>query len=567
VRESVTVLPPPRVIPLAPVLNYDALQNWDGGDLTITWLAPATAPPEIGRFIPPGFGRPSVYIYRARSINEIDPANRVAAIVVSGSSATFENLRATPGEILYAELTTGSWAVRFPVKRRSLAAPAISIQPASLAAAIGIDVSFSVTAAGPELSYQWHKDTQPIPGETGATLRLKSVQLPHAGTYAVRIFNTGGEIISQPATLTVIAPPTLTRDITEMQVLVGSPANFAVTAAGSDLRYQWTRDGAPIVGASQASLSFAAIQFNHAGSYSVTISNSAGAISSASSRLVVNPVTRLANLSVRTRVGDGRNGAPLTVGITVSSGDDGAEKPLLLRGAGPTLAAFGVSDAAAAVHISLLRDSAVVASNAGWRGLAAIAEAGSRVGAFAFANASSLDAALLESVVSAGYTARISSVGTAGVALAEIYDITPVESFAVTTPRLTNLSALTNVGIGGDLLIAGFSLVGAASKTLLVRAIGPTLGVFGVTGTLADPRLDLYLSGNATPIATNDNWGAATNAAQVAQSAAGVGAFALALESRDAVLLVTLPPGTYTAQVSGVNNTIGAALVEVYEVP
>jgi hypothetical protein len=108
---------------------------------------------------------------------------------------------------------------------------------------------------------------------------------------------------------------------------------------------------------------------------------------------------------------------------------------------------------------------------------------------------------------------------------------------------------------------------GAGPKTVLVRAIGPTLGGFGVTGVLPDPKLELFQSGTAAAISSNDNWGAATNAGQVAAAAASVGAFPLALESKDAVLLVTLPPGTYTAQVSGVNNTSGAAIVEVYEVP
>lgn len=68
-------------------------------------------------------------------------------------------------------------------------------------------------------------------------------------------------------------------------------------------------------------------------------------------------------------------------------------------------------------------------------------------------------------------------------------------------------------------------------------------------------------------MSSNDNWGAAPNAAQVAAAAAGVGAFALAADSKDAVLLVTLQPGSYTAQVSGVDGTTGLALVEVYEVP
>ncbi len=80
---------------------------------------------------------------------------------------------------------------------------------------------------------------------------------------------------------------------------------------------------------------------------------------------------------------------------------------------------------------------------------------------------------------------------------------------------------------------------------------------------LADPKLDLFGAGNAL-IATNDNWGG--DAAQSATFSA-VGAFALANPStKDAVLLVTLDPGNYSAQVSGLGGSTGLALIEIYEV-
>jgi hypothetical protein len=78
---------------------------------------------------------------------------------------------------------------------------------------------------------------------------------------------------------------------------------------------------------------------------------------------------------------------------------------------------------------------------------------------------------------------------------------------------------------------------------------------------LADPKLDLFETGGTTAIASNDNWEAAT-----AVTFGSVGAFGLTAGSKDAVLLVTLTPGSYTAQVSGVGNAVGVALVEVYEV-
>jgi len=559
------------------VINFEQLQRWDGNLISIVWDSAS------------GVITSDTIILELRRANGTIAYSSPAATqpnrwVATNGVAVVPLLSSEPGEILQGTLSisqrqenSGSGFV--PVTNNVFLtftvvgpapSPTIGTQPLSRTVAIGTEATFSVVATGIGVTHHWQKNGVAIAGATASTRTLSSAAAADAGSYTVVVSNTGGRVTSSAATLTVSAPvaaPTLATVPLSQSVLHGAAASFAVTAMGTDLRYQWLRNGSVISGATLATLDLPATRLADAGSYAVTISNSAGTTTSTAVALEVAPITRLANLSVRTRVGNGENGNPLTVGITVSGGSPSIEKPLLLHGAGPTLAAFGVLDAAAAVRIALLRGTTVIGSNDGWRGLPAIADAGTSVGAFAFANSGSLDAALLQAVPSAGYSARISSVGAAGVALAEIYDITPAESFVETTPRLTNLSALANVGTGGDLLIAGFSLVGTASKTLLVRAIGPTLGLFGVTGTLADPRLELYLSGAAAPISTNDNWGAATNAAQVATAATQVGAFVLALESRDAVLLVTLPPGTYTAQVSGVNNTIGAALVEVYEVP
>jgi hypothetical protein len=74
--------------------------------------------------------------------------------------------------------------------------------------------------------------------------------------------------------------------------------------------------------------------------------------------------------------------------------------------------------------------------------------------------------------------------------------------------------------------------------------------------------LDLYRG--STLLQGNDDWGGTT---ELSAAFGAVGAFALPTGSRDAALLVTLPPGSYTAQVSGVTNTTGVALVEIYELP
>ena len=117
------------------------------------------------------------------------------------------------------------------------------------------------------------------------------------------------------------------------------------------------------------------------------------------------------------------------------------------------------------------------------------------------------------------------------------------------------------------MLIAGFVVQGTAPKQLLIRGVGPALAQFGVTGALSDPQLALFQQGVAGTLQQNDNWSSAANATQIAAAASAVGAFALPPNSKDAALLVTLPPGAYSAQVSGVGNAAGVALVEIYEIP
>jgi glucose/arabinose dehydrogenase len=136
------------------------------------------------------------------------------------------------------------------------------------------------------------------------------------------------------------------------------------------------------------------------------------------------------------------------------------------------------------------------------------------------------------------------------------------------SPRLIDISTRGQVGTGANLLIAGFVVGGTTSKTVLIRASGPAIGAapFNVPGTLPDPQLQLFGSGSPAP-ALGSNAGWAGNP-QIATAAASVGAFPWGNPAgRDAALLVTLPPGAYTAQVSGASGDSGVALVEIYDVP
>jgi hypothetical protein len=98
---------------------------------------------------------------------------------------------------------------------------------------------------------------------------------------------------------------------------------------------------------------------------------------------------------------------------------------------------------------------------------------------------------------------------------------------------------------------------------VLIRAVGPTLGSFGVTTALAAPRLDL--NRGSTTIGTNTGWTTGGNTAAIVAAASRSGAFALTAASADSVLLVTLAPGAYTAVVSASDGRPGVGLVEVYD--
>jgi hypothetical protein len=127
--------------------------------------------------------------------------------------------------------------------------------------------------------------------------------------------------------------------------------------------------------------------------------------------------------------------------------------------------------------------------------------------------------------------------------------------------NLANISTRGSVG-GGLSLIAGFVISGR-SKTVLIRAVGPTLATFGVPSPQSDPILSLYQG--AQVIASNDNWNSTSDASEIPVVSRQVGGFALGGTGLDSALLVRLDPGAYTANVSG-RGPAGEALIEVYEV-
>ena len=231
----------------------------------------------------------------------------------------------------------------------------------------------------------------------------------------------------------------------------------------------------------------------------------------------------LTNISVRNNVGS--DAQTLIAGFAISGGD----KSLLIRGVGPTPGDFGVNGSISDPTLGLFSGTTETQSNDNWD--TSISSIFQTVGAFALPD-NSLDAALVATLTSASYTVKVTgNNGATGIALAEIYDT----AFPTTPtgPRLTNISARSQVGTGAEVLVAGFVIGGTGTKNLLIRGVGPTLGNFGVNGSIADPQLTLFRSvdGTSTQVQTNDNWDSATLLA----TAQRVGAFDLPNSSLDTV--------------------------------
>ena len=204
--------------------------------------------------------------------------------------------------------------------------------------------------------------------------------------------------------------------------------------------------------------------------------------------------TRLANISVRGRAGTAEQ--TLILGFVIGGADG---KPILVRGVGPGLSSYGVSRALPDPELQLYSGSIPVAGNDDWGGVSELRDLFTLLGAAPLA-ANSKDAALSISLMRGVYTAHVTAAdGETGIALAEVFDA-EIGGAA----HVINLSARSQIGVGDDILIAGFVLAGSTPKTVLIRGAGPMLTELGVTSAMKDPQLALF-QGSAR-IVQNDDW-------------------------------------------------------------
>lgn len=415
------------------------------------------------------------------------------------------------------------------------------------------------------LSYHWSGPST-FTTTAGPTFTFTPNSVDFQGLYSLRVENTRGEARSLPLAITVLpADPVILQQPTRISGQSGRilTLNIAVNPASSLLVANWFRDGVPEATFNpnvSIGLSFE-VRPTRAGVYTVTLRNTAGvSVTSAPILVTVDDSSRFANLSTRAFVGPGEQAT--IAGFVIAPG---ARRLLIIRGLGPALGRFGVEGALSDPRFSVFDGSGrVVAANDNWENpdnvrLQADSAAFARVGAFPL-DRGSRDAAVRVDLPPGEYTVQLSNAsGQTGIGLVEIYeDDNRAE-------RIVNLSSRVLV-TSAAVAIPGISIQGPVSKKVLVRAIGPALTGFGVTGALANPRLDLK-NNAGTSVAVNDDWETSANAAEIRSAAVSVGAFALPPGSRDAAVLVTLAPGNYTALVEGAAGTSGVALVELYEVP
>lgn len=416
-------------------------------------------------------------------------------------------------------------------------ATAIATNPASPVsgtAGANLSVVFALTGSGntPE-SYSIIGILPPgltVPNAGGAagnlTLNASSGSISGvpttAGSFSVEItaFDSpnrglGTHGASDPFTLTFVITgsvneaPTISVQPQPQTVDLGGTAMFSVTATGSPTpAFQWRKEGVNLPGQNAANLTLTNVQASNAGNYTVFVSNSEGNVTSNAVALTVN--------------------LPPAPVITVN--------PVAMRSLDGADAFFAVQATGTGVTYQWRKD-----------GSALVGETNSNL---FLPGISATDAG--------AYSVRVSNAG--GFVDSTAANLTVASTGRV---RLVSLSTRAQVGTGGDILIPGFAIGGTGQKNLLVRAIGERLGDLGVDGVLADPTLNV-LSGS-TSLAANDDWQLAPDQAAMETARQSVFAFDLNPRTKDSSLLVSMSPGLYTAQASGVGGTTGVGLVEFYD--
>jgi len=169
------------------------------------------------------------------------------------------------------------------------AKPQITLQPASTSAQTGASATFVASVLGsPTLAYQWYFGTSALAGATNTTLTLTNIGAAEGGNYVLVITNSYGAVTSSVAMLNYLGLPLITTNPVSAYVTAGSPETFTVAASSSlPVTYQWYGPAGAISDATNSAYTIASVAVSDAGSYYVTVANSAGIATSATAELAV----------------------------------------------------------------------------------------------------------------------------------------------------------------------------------------------------------------------------------------------------------------------------------------
>ncbi len=428
--------------------------------------------------------------------------------------------------------------------------PSFTTQPTSETVNAGASATFTAAAGGnPTPTYQWQVSTNSgtswttlsdgngISGSATASLTVSSTTGSESGyEYECVATNTQGSATSSAATLTVNTPPSITSQPASQAVNAGSNIVLAVNATGAT-SYQWYFNNNAISGATGATFSLGSVSAGNTGAYTVAVTNGAGTTTSSAATLTVSPapVSSPITLQPVTQTINTSGSVVFTVstnGIVVSS----------LR---PQVAGLTPDTASPTYQWQFngvnLTDGGNISGSAGPQLFIQGATA-----------ANNGDYACV--VTTGGTAVRSNAAG--------------LQVEASSNPGyLISISSRAFVGTGDNILIGGFYIVGSTSATILVQAIGPGISAapYNVSGTLQKPALTIhqYQNGKDVVLYSNTGWG--SSPVLLAAAAAAYAQPVLTGGSPDSELLMTLPAGGYTAEITGADGGTGVALCGIYQ--
>jgi hypothetical protein len=274
-------------------------------------------------------------------------------------------------------------------------------------------------------------------------------------------------------------------------------------------------------------------------------SNDTGALASAELYGPQSPSAQLLNVATRLKVLTGDN---VLIGGFIITGTD--PKKVLILGVGPSLSQY-FSGSLADPTLELYQGNTLLQMNDNWK-----SDQQAEVEATGAQPSNELESAIVRTLDPGSYTAILRGKGDAtGIGVVQAYDLNQAAN-----SKFGNIATRGFVDSGDNAMIGGF-IIGSAnggSSTVVVRAIGPSLTNFGVSGALPDPTIDLH-DGNGATIAFNDNWADDANQGSIPQSLKPS-------DPHESALYRVLPSGTYTAIMRGTGSSTGIGLIEVYNV-